>query len=165
MQFKNIKALLAWAFQIECSAGIKIATYGEQTGASFGAISMEDQRYQAAMVLAKVGRLCVEERAALWALHLQRDTEMIYLATKLPSKFGRSTDVELIRKWATNEGPSCRELGKRHVVGHVTAYRYEVEVFKRLNMLMHAAYERLETQHKSLLERCMYGSEEYCEVV
>lgn len=153
MQFKNIKSLLAWAFQIECSAGIKIATYGEQTGAGFGAMSMEDQRYQAAMVLAKVGRLCVEERAALWALHLQRDTEMIYLAGVIGGRFGLTTNQALIRKWATGCGvPTCRQVAALHGVGRTSANEYEQKYVMQLELLATRAYAAIEDQCMELLE-------------
>jgi hypothetical protein len=101
MQFKNIKALLAWAFQIECSASIKISAYGEQTGAGFGVMSMEDQRYQAAMVLAKVGRLPAKDRNLVYGYFTGGQTFLMALADAdlLPSRWPLGFRVEVIGAW------------------------------------------------------------------
>lgn len=152
MLFATIQALIGWAFQMECVSGAKVQKFGDTQEPAFGLMSFSDLKAQSAMVMAKVGRLPYDERAALWAIHLQRDTEIRYLAAKMPGKYGMTTDLELVRKWATSEGPSCRELGKRHAIGRSTANRYETDLFSRLDLLMHAAYEKLERQSYELLE-------------
>jgi hypothetical protein len=157
MLFATIQALIGWAFQMECVSGAKVQKFGDTQEPAFGLMSFSDLKAQSAMVMAKVGRLPYDERAALWAIHLQRDTEIMYLAAKMPGKYGLTTDLELVRKWATSEGPSCRELGKRHNFSYVTLHRYEADVFRQLDLLMHAAYKTLERQSYELLECCLYS--------
>lgn len=158
MQFSTIKSLVGWAFQIEAVCLVKVQKFGEQqTSPAFADVTPHDLKAQAAMVMLKINRLPAEQRAVLWALHVQRDTEMVYLTTHTPCRFGFKTDLDIIRKWATGEGPGCRELGDRHHVHYSTASRYEKTVVQALELLMHKAYGVLEGPHREMLEYLVYA--------
>lgn len=156
MEFSTIRALVGWAFQIESTSMIKVQKFAESCPA-WGSLSPMDCKAQAAMTMAKINRLPVAERAVLWCLHVQRETEIIYLADKTPCKYGIRTDQDIIRKWATGEGLGCRDIGDRHNVSHMTANRYEKEVVRVLEALMHKAYATLEIQHRSVLQHLCYA--------
>lgn len=158
MQFSTIKSLVGWAFQIEAVCLVKVQKFGEQqTSPAFADVTPHDLKAQAAMVMLKINRLPAEQRAVLWALHVQRDTEMVYLTTHTPCRFGFKTDLDIIRKWATGEGPGCRELGDRHHIHFNTANRYERKVIQAVEMLMHKAYGTLEAPHVEMLDHLMYA--------
>ncbi|OVE45678.1 hypothetical protein [Chromobacterium violaceum] len=157
MQFSTIRALVGWAFQIETVSMVKVQKFGEATAPAFEGLSPTDQKAQAAMVMAKIGRLPFEQRAVLWALHVQRETEMVYLTTHTPGKYGYKTDLDIIRKWATGDGPGCRDLGDRHSVHYTTAHRYERAVVQRLEQMMHQAYAALEGPMAEVLDRMNYA--------
>ncbi|MCD0493859.1 hypothetical protein LQD23_16380 [Chromobacterium violaceum] len=156
MQFSTIRALVGWAFQIETVSMVKVQKFGEATAPAFEGLSPTDMKAQAAMVMAKIGRLPFEQRAVLWALHVQRETEMVYLTTHTPGKFGYKTDLDIIRKWATGDGPGCRDLGDRHGSSHMTLHRYEKAVVAQLELMMHKAYEALEAPLTEILDRISY---------
>ncbi|MBA4707527.1 hypothetical protein [Aquitalea aquatica] len=158
MQFSNIKSLTGWCFQIEAVCLVKVQKFGEQqTSPAFADVTPHDLKAQAAMVMLKINRLPAEQRAVLWALHVQRETEMVYLTTHTPCRFGFKTDLDIIRKWATGEGPGCRELGDRAHVNYRTVHRYEKAVIKAVELLMHKAYAALEKPHAEMLERLCYA--------
>lgn len=145
MQFSTIRALVGWAFQIETvSMMVKVQKFGEDTSPAFEGLTPCDLKAQSAMVMAKINRLPPDQRAVLWALHVQRETEMVYLTTHTPCRFGYKTDLDLIRKWATGEGPGCRDLGDRHHVSHMMIHRYGKEIIKQLEGKMNQAYATLE---------------------
>ncbi len=158
MQFSTIKSLVGWAFQIEAVCLVKVQKFGEQqTSPAFADVTPHDLKAQAAMVMLKINRLPAEQRAVLWALHVQRETEMVYLTTHTPCRWGYRTDLDIIRKWATGEGPGCRELGDRNHVHYSTASRYEKTVVKAVELLMHKAYRTLEAPHSEMLEYLLYA--------
>ena len=158
MQFSTIKSLVGWAFQIEAVCLVKVQKFGEQqTSPAFADVTPHDLKAQAAMVMLKINRLPAPERAALWARHVQRDTEMIYLTTITPCQYGFKTDLDIIRKWATSEGASSRELGDRHSLSHTTMQRYSRKVIQVVEGLMHKAYGTLEAPHTELLEHLLYA--------
>lgn len=158
MLFSTIKALVGWVFQIEAAPLVKVQKFcEEQTSPAFASLTPHDVKAQAAMVMLKINRLPVEQRAVLWALHVRRETEMVYLTTRTPCRFGFKTDLDIIRKWATGDGPGCREIGDRHNVSFKTANRYEHQVIKALELLMHQAYSTLEEPHLELLQHVIYA--------
>lgn len=159
MQFSTIKSLVGWCFQIEAVCLVKVQKFGEQqTSPAFADVTPHDLKAQAAMVMLKINRLPAEQRAVLWALHVQRETEMVYLTTHTPCRFGFKTDLDIIRKWATGEGPGCRELGDRHHIHFNTANRYERKVIQIVEALMHKAYGTLEDPHRAMLDHLIYAS-------
>lgn len=159
MQFSTVRALVGWAFQIEAVCLVKVQKFGEQqTSPAFAEVTPHDLKAQAAMIMLKINRLPPEQRAVLWALHVQRETEMVYLTTHTPCRFGFKTDLDIIRKWATGEGPGCRELGDRNHVHYSTASRYEKSVVKVVELLMHKAYSSLEKPHEEMLEHMIYAA-------
>ncbi|QLG87656.1 helix-turn-helix transcriptional regulator [Chitinibacter bivalviorum] len=152
MQFSSIQALVGWAFQIETVSGAKVQKFAESQAPAFGEMTFHDQKTQAAYVMLKINRLPAEERAVLWALHVGRDTEMMFLAANTPHKFGLKTDLELIRKWATGEGASYAAIGRTVGCADNTISRYERNhIIPRLERLSLLAYATLEIQHRSLL--------------
>ena len=157
MQFSTVRALVGWAFQIETTSMVKVQKFGEAVAPAFDGLSPHDLKAQSAMVMAKINRLPFEQRAVLWALHVQRETEMVYLTTHTPGRFGYRTDLDIIRKWATGEGPGCRDLGDRHNVHYTTAHRYEKTVIRQLERLMHQAYAALEDPLASIILRIKYA--------
>lgn len=157
MQFSTVRSLVGWAFQIETSSMIKVQKFSEQTSPAFAGLSPMDLKAQSAMIMAKINRLPIEERAVLWCLHVQRETEIIFLSDRTPCRFGIKTDQDMIRKWCTGDGPGCRDIGDRHNVHYSTACRYEQEVVRMLECLMHKAYATLEIQHRPLLEHLYYA--------
>ncbi|MGR2664289.1 hypothetical protein ACUXVY_22100 [Chromobacterium haemolyticum] len=157
MQFSTIRALVGWAFQIETVSMVKVQKFGEDTAPAFEGLTPCDLKAQSAMVMAKINRLPPDQRAVLWALHVQRETEMVYLTTHTPCRFGFKTDLDLIRKWATGEGPGCREVGDRHKINFNTANRYERKIFQSLESLMHKAYSNLEEPHSIALKHLLYS--------
>lgn len=157
MQFSTIKSLVGWCFQIETTSMIRVQKFTEVQTPSFGGLSPMDLKTQSAFVMAKINRLPMEERAVLWCLHVQRETEIIYLAMKTPQRWGMDTDKDIIRKWCTGEGLGCRDIGDRHHVSHMTANRYEHEVVRMLERWMHKAYATLEIQHFELLKYLSYA--------
>ncbi|WP_199102381.1 hypothetical protein [Aquitalea sp. ASV11] len=158
MQFSTITSLVGWAFQIEAVCLVAVQRYGEPSaGTGFAEFSAHDLKVQAAMVMLKINRLPAPERAVLWALHVQRETEMLYLTTVTPCKYGFRTDLDIIRKWATGSGPGCRELGDRAGASYRTLHRYEKTVIQVLEALMHKAYATLEGQHEALLMHLRYA--------
>ncbi|WP_434627604.1 hypothetical protein [Chromobacterium sp. CV08] len=158
MQFSTIGALVGWAFQIETVSMVKVQKFGEALAPAFEGLSPHDLKAQSAMIMAKINRLPFEQRAVLWALHVQRDTEMVYLTTHTPCKYGFKTDLDIIRKWATGKGPGCRDLGDRHNVHHTTAHRYEKAVIRQLERMMHQAYAALEVPMAEVLDRMSYAA-------
>jgi len=157
MRFSNVRSLVGWAFQIETTSMIKVQKFAEAQSPSFGDLSPMDLKTQSAFVMAKIARLPFEERAVLWCLHVQRETEIIYLSTKTPQRWGMNTDKDIIRKWCTGEGLGCRDIGDRHSVHYSTANRYENEVIRGVEVWMHKAYATLEIQHRPLLDRLIYA--------
>ncbi|QIY81490.1 hypothetical protein [Chromobacterium violaceum] len=151
MQFSTIRALVGWAFQIETVSMVKVQKFGEAVAPAFDGLSPHDLKAQSAMIMAKINRLPFEQRAVLWALHVQRDTEMVYLTTHTPGKYGYKTDLDIIRKWATGEGPGCRDLGDRHSTSHMTLHRYSKDVVAQLERMMHQAYATLEEPMAEIL--------------
>ena len=112
------------------------------------------------MVMAKIGRLPAQERAALWALHIQRDTEMIYLAATLGGRFGLSTNQALVRKWATGCGtPTCRQVAALHGTGRTFANEYEQACVRELDRLASQGYATIEAQCRELLGESRQGEE------
>ena len=159
MQFSTVRALVGWAFQIEAVCLVKVQKFGEQqTSPAFADVTPHDLKAQAAMVMLKINRLPAEQRAVLWALHVQRETEMVYLTTHTPCRWGYRTDLDIIRKWATGKGPGCRELGDRNHASHMTLNRYERSVIKAIEALMHKAYATLEEPHAEMLEYLIYAA-------
>ncbi|MGR2678706.1 hypothetical protein [Chromobacterium haemolyticum] len=156
MNFSSVKSLVGWAFQMETVVMVQVQKYGSTTSAAFDGLSPYDLKTQAAMVMAKINRLPVEQRAVLWALHVQRDTEMIYLTTHTPCRFGYKTDLDIIRKWATGAGPGCRNLADRHGTSHMTLHRYEKTVVRDLERMMHQAYAALEESLAGILQNLRY---------
>ncbi len=158
MQFSTIQALVGWAFQIEATPLVKIQKYdAQQSSPAFSALTAHDLKAQSAMIMLKVNRLPVEQRAVLWALHVQRETEMLYLTTHTPCRWGFHTDLDIIRKWATGKGLGCREIGGRHQVSFKTANRYEQDVMKLLNAMTDQAYHTLEAPHREMLIHSQYA--------
>lgn len=156
MQFSSIRALVGWSFQIETTSMVKVQKFGESQAPAWDGLSPTDLKAQSAMVMAKINRLPVEQRAVLWALHVQRETEMIYLTTHTPCKYGYKTDLDIIRKWATGEGPGCRDLGDRHGAHHTTLHRYGKQIVRQLELAMHQAYAALEGPLGEMIGRLRY---------
>ncbi|KMN36508.1 hypothetical protein VI26_06615 [Chromobacterium sp. LK1] len=156
MQFSTIRALVGWAFQIETVSMVKVQKFGEDTSPAFEGLTPCDLKAQSAMVMAKINRLPPDQRAVLWALHVQRETEIVYLTTLTPCKWHWRTDMDIIRKWATGEGPGCRDLGDRHNIHYSTAHRYEKTVIKQMERLMHQAYSALEEPLSDILMALRY---------
>ncbi|WP_047236660.1 hypothetical protein [Chromobacterium subtsugae] len=156
MQFSTVRALVGWAFQIETTSMVKVQKFGEAVAPAFDGLSPHDLKAQSAMVMAKINRLPFEQRAVLWALHVERETEMIYLTTHTPGKYGYKTDLDIIRKWATGEGPGCRDLGDRHGLSHMTLHRYGKGVVAQLERMMNQAYAALEKPMAEVLDRLCY---------
>ncbi|MCX7208682.1 MAG: hypothetical protein NT086_22415 [Proteobacteria bacterium] len=156
MQFKNIKALLAWAFQIECSASIKISAYGEQTGAGFGVMSMEDQRYQAAMVLAKVGRLPAKDRNLVYGYFTGGQTFLMALAATdlLPGRWPLGFRVEVMKAWV-HEGfeLSDEAIGQKYDIPRRTIGDRFIAGCIRLDRALSKELAGLESQLLPLLEQ------------
>ncbi|MCD5326747.1 hypothetical protein ACFFU8_18220 [Chromobacterium piscinae] len=144
MQASTIQNLVGLCFQLETTVILKTQHFGLYEPPEFEALTMHEKKAQAAMIMAKINRLPFEQRAVLWALHVQRDTEMVYLTTHTPCKYGYKTDLDIIRKWATGDGPGCRDLGDRHNVHYTTAYRYGKTIIRQLELMMHQAYAELE---------------------
>ncbi|TDR82190.1 hypothetical protein [Paludibacterium purpuratum] len=136
---------------------IKVQKFQEQTSPAFANLTPMDLKAQSAMVMAKINRLPFEERAVLWCLHVQRETEIIFLADRTPRRWSMATDKDIIRKWCTGDGPGCRDIGDRHDVSFKTANRYEKEVVRMLECWMHKAYATLEIQHRAILQHLYYA--------
>ena len=83
MQFASIRACLGWAFQIEATLILKTAKHGESTGPAWGGMSPHDEHAQASIVMAKVNRLPVLERTAVWAYYVAAREHSMALADSI----------------------------------------------------------------------------------
>ncbi|QLG88618.1 hypothetical protein HQ393_10420 [Chitinibacter bivalviorum] len=158
MKFSSIQSLIGWAFQMDGIPNCRAQQFGDLPP-GMSEFSIYDLKVQAALVLDKVNKLPSTERALIWVLHLQRETEMRYLADKTPGKYGIQTDVDLIRKWTTGKGHSCREIGERHNISATTAGRYERKLQELLDGWAYLAYATLEIQHRAMLDELFYGGD------
>lgn len=157
MNFSSVKSLVGWSFQMETVVMVQVQKYGSTPSAAFDGLSPNDLKAQAAMVMAKINRLPPDQRAVMWALHVQRETEMVYLTTLTPCRWGWRTDLDIIRKWATGEGPGCRDIGDRHRVSHMTIHRYGRQIIAQLEVLMKKAYMTLESDMIEVLNNVQHS--------
>lgn len=78
MHASTIQNLAGLCFQMETTLLLKTQHFGQYEPPEFEALTMQEKKAQAAMIMAKINRLLNFQRAMLWALHVQRETEMIY---------------------------------------------------------------------------------------
>ncbi|MDE1714918.1 hypothetical protein PWG14_20735 (plasmid) [Chromobacterium amazonense] len=156
MHASTIQNLVGLCFQMETTLLLKTQHFGQYEPPEFEALTMHEKKAQAAMIMAKINRLPNLQRAVLWALHTRRETEMIYLTTHTPCKYGFKTDLDIIRKWATGKGPGCRDLGDRHGVHHTTLHRYGKKIIRQLEQAMHQAYAALEGPLGEIIRNLRY---------
>lgn len=156
MQFKTIKGLVEWAFRIEAVPILKTQKYEENTPARPD-MTPHDEHAMSSMVMLKINRLPYLERVALWAYYTGLPAHIIALAGAVDQRFGPKTAEDVVRKWATGDGPACREIGDRHSVSHMTAHRYQRDVMRELDRLFHLALATLEIQHRACLQHLLYA--------
>lgn len=151
--FKNIHALLGWAFQMSAAdMGAKVQVFTDAPG-GVGGLSVLEQRQQALDVLAKVGRLPELEQAVI-AARFTLDQRSVNAAAKaLPRIWMTGLRRELARSWANDKtlARSQAEIGETYMRSQPTINRHWKEACDVLDDLYGRGAAVLEVQLMDLL--------------
>ncbi|GAA5786125.1 hypothetical protein [Chitiniphilus shinanonensis] len=159
MKFASAKALIGWSFQMETICLCKVQKFDDSKAPSFGALSMHDQKTQAAMVMAKVARLAYNERLVLWAYFTERAGEVMALADLMPLDLPLNIRVELVKHWLVQDVPgkahrpkTAHHLAEQCKVSDATMCRNKRRVMVECDRLFRSALLSIEIQHLDLIE-------------
>lgn len=153
MQFKNIHALLGWAFQLSAAdVSSKVQVFTDAAGGGLE-LSPAEQRAMALDVLAKVGRLPELEQAAITARFTLDQRAVNAAALALPPVWATGLRRELTRAWADDcqLARSQAEIGETYMRSQPTIYRHWQDACRTLGKHCQLGVDTLEVQLLDLL--------------